>query len=54
MHEIWKNGDTLCAIVNVDGAWIDTNLRKLTVPPAIVQQVFGAMTKTENFEWQEG
>lgn len=53
-HEIWKNGETLCAVVTVDGALIDTRLRRLTVPPAIVQQVFGAMPRTENFEWQEG
>jgi len=24
IHEIWKNNDTLGAIVTIDGAWIDT------------------------------
>lgn len=51
-HEVWR-GDTLCAIVNVDGAWIDTTLRKIAVPPVFVQDIFAGMPKTENFEWIE-
>ena len=51
-HEIWKNSNTLSAIVTVDVAWIDTNLRKLAVPPqAIISKTFEAIPKAENFEW---
>jgi len=53
IHEIWKNNDTLSAVVTVDGAWIDTKIRKLATPPAMIQSVFEALPKTENFEWME-
>ena len=52
-HEVWKNNDTLSAIINVDGAWIDTQLRKLAKPPELIKSVFDVMTKAENFEWEE-
>jgi acyl-CoA thioester hydrolase len=51
VHEIWKNGNTLSAIVTIDGAWIDTQKRKLTTPPLFFKQVFDIIPKTENFEW---
>jgi acyl-CoA thioester hydrolase len=51
IHEIWKNSDTLSATVIVDIAWIDTKLRKLTVPPVIIESAFHAIPKAENFEW---
>ena len=53
IHEIWKNNDTLSAVVTVDGAWLDTKIRKLATPPAMIQSVFEALPKTENFEWVE-
>lgn len=53
IHEVWKNTGILSAIVTVDGAWIDTKLRKLTVPPAFVQDGFAAIPKTENFACTE-
>ncbi|MEP7318211.1 MAG: acyl-CoA thioesterase [Panacibacter sp.] len=53
IHEVWKNGDTLSAIITVDGAWIDTQLRKLTVPPEVIQQGIEAIPKTPDFEWLE-
>jgi len=52
-HEVWKNHEILSAIVTVDGAWIDTALRKLTVPPSLMQQAFDALPKAANFEWTE-
>lgn len=52
-HEVWKNKDTLSAIITVDGAWIDTKIRKLAAPPAIIQQAFEASPKATNFEWQD-
>ena len=51
-HDIIKNGDTLSAILTVDGAWLDTQKRKLAVPvPAVVGEVFGQMPKAKDFEW---
>ncbi len=50
-HEIWKNGDKLSAIVSVDGAWIDTQKRKLATPPEQFIEKFLLMPKSENFEW---
>ncbi len=48
-HEIMKDGDTLAAIINVDGAWMDTIRRKLTIPTEVVAPTFDAMPKTDNF-----
>jgi len=50
-HTIMKNGDTVSAILTVDGAWIDTIKRKLTLPPENAAHVFGEMPRTENFQW---
>ena len=50
-HHVWKNGDILSAIINIDGAWIDTGLRKLTVPPPDFKKAFEALPRAENFEW---
>lgn len=48
-NEIWKNGDTLAAIVTVDGAWLDTEKRKLAIPPQLYQQAFAAMPHADDF-----
>ncbi len=50
-HIISKNGDTRCAILTVDGSWINTKERKLASPPEQVFYVFNQMPKTETFEW---
>ncbi|MBS1509898.1 MAG: thioesterase family protein [Bacteroidetes bacterium] len=47
VNEIWKNGDTLAAVVTVDGAWMDTEKRKLAVPPESFQQAFAAMPRVD-------
>lgn len=49
VNEIWKNGDTLAAVVTVDGAWMDTIKRKLTIPPESFQKAFAGLPKAENF-----
>lgn len=51
LHEVWKNGDTLSAIITIDGAWINTELRKLAIPPASFKQVFEQMPFSTGFEW---
>ena len=50
-HSIYKNTDTLAAIITVDGAWIDTLKRKLAVPPAIAVNMIAEMPKSPDFEW---
>ncbi len=50
IHEIWR-GDTLCATVEVLGAWIDLSARKLTLPPAKFIAKFENFPLHENFEW---
>lgn len=51
VHEIIKNDNTLSAILTIDGAWIDTRLRKLALPPDSFKKVFEAIPRAENFEW---
>ncbi|CAN5515074.1 hypothetical protein BH10BAC2_BH10BAC2_41660 [soil metagenome] len=53
VHEVWKNNDTLSAVITVDGAWLDTKIRKLAIPPANIQSVFESVPKTTNFEWTD-
>lgn len=50
-HHIYKNDDILSAVLTVDGAWIDTHLRKLSAPPAQVMEVFSNMPRANDFEW---
>jgi len=49
VHELWTNGDTLAAKINIDGAWIDTRIRKLTKPPESFLTGFFMIPKTEDF-----
>ncbi|MEI6947234.1 thioesterase family protein [Paraflavisolibacter sp. H34] len=50
-HHIYKNVDTVSAVVTVEGAWIDARLRKLISPPDEVLQAFAQLPLAENFEW---
>lgn len=50
-HNIIKNNETLCAVLTVDGAWMDVVRRKLSSPPEKVHEVFDRMPKGEEFEW---
>ena len=49
VHELWTNGDTLAAVITIDGAWMDTKIRKLTIPPEICKVGFDLIPKTDNF-----
>jgi acyl-CoA thioester hydrolase len=51
-HQIFKNENTLAAVINVDGAWINTIERKLAIPPPQIVEIFEKMPRAENFEWQ--
>lgn len=50
-HQITKADGTLCAVLTVDGAWMDVVRRKLSSPPEKVHEVFNRMPKSESFEW---
>lgn len=51
-HTIFKNEDTIAALITVEGAWIDMIKRKLCTPPEIVAATYGVMPKADDFEWQ--
>lgn len=49
IHQFYKD-DTLCATITVDGAWMDTKLRKLASPtPQIVADALNVFPKSEDF-----
>ena len=49
IHEIYKNDETLAAIITADGAWLNTVIRKLTLPPPVVISLFENAPKTSGF-----
>ena len=50
VHELTNENEELCAVISVDGAWMDTKLRKLATPtPEIVSEVMNAFPKTNDF-----
>ena len=50
-HTIMKNGDSVAAILTVDGAWMDVTRRKLATPPREVVDTYLHMTQKEDFQW---
>lgn len=50
-HRIIKSEAVVCAILTVEGAWLNTVARKLATPPQQVHLVFEQMPKSENFVW---
>jgi acyl-CoA thioester hydrolase len=50
-HHLYKNDHKLCATINVDGAWLDTQKRKLAPLPEEIASPFFAMPRIEGFEW---
>ena len=52
-HQIFKNTTILCATIIIEGAWIDTKLRKLTVPDILFAKAIDSMPKTESFAFSE-
>lgn len=51
VHHLYKEDKTLAAIINLDGAWIDLNLRKLTAPNEFIQKIFENFPRSKDFEW---
>ncbi len=52
-HTIMKNPETVSAILTVDGAWLDTAIRKLAIPPAEVTHIFSKMPLNKDFTWTD-
>ena len=50
-HEVTNADGTLCTVLNVDGAWMNTQQRKLIVPSALAAQMMENAPKSEDFEW---
>ena len=48
-HELLLSNDTLAAEITVDGAWMDTKIRKVVSPPQAFKKGFDAIPKTGNF-----
>jgi len=49
-HELWKNGDTLAALITCDGSWMDTVARKVAAPPAVFRECFDAIPRSTGFK----
>lgn len=50
IHELKDENDVICAILTIDGAWMDTKLRKLAQPtPEIAHEVMNSFPKSEDF-----
>ena len=50
-HRLSRKDGTQCAVLTVDGAWMDIVKRKLSTPPEKVVEVFEKMPRGEGFEW---
>ena len=50
-HIITKDDGIVSAILTVDGAWLNTAERKLSIPPQDVSDVFSQMPRGKDFQW---
>jgi acyl-CoA thioester hydrolase len=51
-HTFVKADGTYCATLIVEGAWMDTKLRKLAAPPAVASDAMDHLPRTAEFEWK--
>tara|TARA_R110002124_G_scaffold66205_1_gene180579 strand:+ start:2144 stop:2605 length:462 start_codon:yes stop_codon:yes gene_type:complete len=49
-HQIFNKAGKLAAQINVYGAWIDLEKRKLSAPSAKFKNLFSSLNKTDDFE----
>ena len=49
VHELWTNGNTLAALITIDGAWLDTKIRKLAKAPEVYKVGLNLIPRTEDF-----
>lgn len=45
INELWINDDTLAATIRVEGAWMNTRLRKIATPPTLCRDIFSIMPR---------
>jgi acyl-CoA thioester hydrolase len=50
-HYFVKSDGTVATVLNVDGAWMHLQRRKLVVPDLFVQNVFSQFPRSADFEW---
>lgn len=53
-HEIYRSDGTKCAVVNVDGAWLDLVKRKLTNLPDDWRDIIQRIPRAADYEEIEG
>lgn len=49
-HQFLKDDGTLAAILNIDGAWIDLEKRKLAIPNEFIRNIFENFPKAADFQ----
>lgn len=49
-HKIYRTDEKLAAEINVLGAWLDLDRRKLTSAPENIQAILEGLDRTEDFE----
>lgn len=50
-HRFIKADGTVCAILTLNGAWMDTKERKLTLPPSVITEAMDQVPRSDDFEW---
>jgi acyl-CoA thioester hydrolase len=50
-HQFLKEDGGLATTLNIDGAWIDLNLRKLSKPNEFISKIFSEFPKSQDFQW---
>ena len=49
-HTMHKEDGVVAAVIEMEGAWMDIKLRKLTVPPAELRDALLHLARSEDFE----
>jgi acyl-CoA thioester hydrolase len=52
-HAFEKEDGTLTTTLNIDGAWMDLSLRKLTKPNAFISNIFSQFPRAHDFQWSQ-
>jgi acyl-CoA thioester hydrolase len=53
IHRIYRSDETVCALLTVEGAWLDLKMRKLIKPTADIAEIFLAIPHDVGFEWEQ-
>ena len=49
-HILMKSDGSVATTMTIDGAWIDTKKRKMTIPPFELQETFHKIPRAANYE----